>query len=69
MTVFGANQFLDSNHCDSHLINRGLTVFPNETVLVEFEPTGPSAEDPFSSSEYICSIDYGTFYPCKFSSL
>ena len=55
----------DSILCSSHLINRGITVFDNGTVKVEFEPTGPSAEEQIPASSFICRVDNEPFVSCK----
>ena len=44
--------------CDVQLINRGITINPDSTALVEFRGTGPA-------SSWFCQIDGGAQVPCE----
>lgn len=55
----------DNTDCHAHLINNGVTLLDDGSVIIEFEPTGPSAANPIQASEFMCRIDNNRRMPCK----
>lgn len=64
MFLFCSSDITNSDACDVHLINNGVTINSDSTATFEFEGTGPNIAA--MHTEFLCRVDNGAPVNCEF---